>query len=105
MQINSQQQQQPAPSTVIHDYWAQFITRNQELDGSEHGSSPRTPAEINSLGGMPNSVVQDSEGSIRSGGSPEMAQEAGEMHQSVLIHPLSPDIEVSPVNVSSKCLN
>ncbi|KAL0279427.1 UNVERIFIED_CONTAM: hypothetical protein PYX00_000989 [Menopon gallinae] len=101
LEINSQQPQ-PAASTVIHDYWTEYVTRTQELDGSEHGSSPRTPAEIaNSLGGMPTCVINESDGSIRSGGSPEMAQEAGEMQQSVVIHPLSPDIEVAPVNVSS----
>lgn len=78
-----------------------IIKRNQDLDGSDHGSSPRTPAEMMGIGGMPSSLALESDLTTRAGGSPEMAQEAGELSTPVVLHPLSPDIEISHFNAAN----
>lgn len=53
------------------------------------------------IGGMPSSLALESEVVTRAGGSPEIAQEAGEVAPPpVVLHPLSPDIEIGHFNTS-----
>lgn len=104
LQINSQYQHES--SSLTPDYWVQYVLkRNQELDGSDQGSSPRTPAEMGGIGGMPNSLATETDSGVRAGGSPEIAQEAGEVPVSVVLHPLSPEIEVTHFNAGNGEIN
>lgn len=90
MQINSQQND--AEST-IPDYWSSYISKKSvELDGSDQGSSPRTPAELNSISGMPSSIATETELSSRGKDLSDVGQEVSEPSVAVVIHPLSPDV-------------
>lgn len=53
------------------------------------------------IGGMPSSLALENDLTTRAGGSPEMGQEAGEISSSVVLHPLSPDIEISHFNAAN----
>ncbi|KAK6642613.1 hypothetical protein RUM43_004115 [Polyplax serrata] len=90
LEINSQQND--AEST-IPDYWSSYISKKSvELDGSDQGSSPRTPAELNSISGMPSSIATETELSSRGKDLSDVGQEVSEPSVAVVIHPLSPDV-------------
>ena len=96
-QINSQNQSNNSSSTP--DFWSNYVTRkNIDLDGSDHGSSPRTPAEMYSISGMPNSVATETEMNIKSKDLQETSQEFGNAPTPVVFHPLSPDLEINQYN-------
>ncbi|KAK7864298.1 hypothetical protein R5R35_009554 [Gryllus longicercus] len=101
LQMNSRPPGQVDDQTHLPDPWSQFLIRHLDgQEGSDHDSSPRTPAEVGGLTGLPMPSRLATEGSCDSDISPketELAQEAGEGTPSGAItvtrHPLSPSAD------------
>lgn len=95
LNLNSRPPGQHENATDLPDPWSQYLTRRSEAsDQSEYDNSPRTPAEMSGVTGMPGRVSTD---------DTEIAQEAGQEPLSdhpvesgasspvpVMLHPLSP---------------
>lgn len=97
LNINTRPPGQHEDASHLPDPWSQFLCRHSETssDSHEYDSSPRTPAEMIGVTGMPNRVSTD---------DTEIAQEASQdMHSEpnsvesgasspvpVMQHPLSP---------------
>ncbi|XP_046999759.1 trafficking protein particle complex subunit 8 isoform X1 [Schistocerca americana] len=103
LQINSRVAGHKEDLSHLPDPWCQFLTRQHDSqDASDHDSSPRTPAEVGGVTGMPSCVSADVSCDsasptevIKSGSALEVAQEAGENSPvPVTHHPLSPDADV-----------
>ncbi|XP_021914689.1 trafficking protein particle complex subunit 8 isoform X2 [Zootermopsis nevadensis] len=111
LQMNSRPPGQSEDQNHLPDPWSQFLIRqvdNQEANDQD--SSPRTPAEIGGVTGMPTHVITDGScdgetsevnNVLRPGVGPvimsalEVAQEAGENAAPITVehHPLSPDAD------------
>ncbi|XP_076235516.1 trafficking protein particle complex subunit 8 homolog l(3)76BDm isoform X2 [Calliopsis andreniformis] len=127
LQMNSRPPGQVDDNTHLPDPWSQFLVKHSELSGSsEHGSSPRTPADTSGVSAMPNEVTMDTDKTSQAGTpiapqnsaliSPDVHNtvsfssetselvntnlEVGQEAVTVTIHPLSPTID-KPENISS----
>lgn len=89
LNINSRPPGQHEDTSHLPDPWSQFLSRQSDPnDTHDYDSSPRTPAEMIGVTGMPNRVSTD---------DTEVAQEARQDSESgasspvpVMQHPLSP---------------